>query len=109
MIRRWYQRSRICVAASCHEGFGFTPLEAMATGCVLVRFGVGVWPWITQPDFGLVFQTGSATSLANQLAPLMTDMQKIRSSGAGRSNGVVPALCDSARSKSVESNVCPAR
>ena len=76
-IRSWYQRSRICVAASRREGFGLTPLEAMATGCVPVTSEAGAWPWIIQPNFGAMFQTGSATSLASQLSQLLTDMQKL--------------------------------
>ncbi|WP_254994410.1 glycosyltransferase family 4 protein [Cyanobium sp. Aljojuca 7D2] len=76
-IRRWYQRSRICVAASRREGFGLTPLEAMATGCVPVTSEAGAWPWIIQPNFGAMFQTGSASSLASQLSQLLTDMQKL--------------------------------
>ena len=76
-IRRWYQCSRICVAASRCEGFGLTPLEAMASGCVPVTSEAGAWPWIIQPNFGAMFQTGSATSLADQLASLMADMPKL--------------------------------
>jgi mannosyltransferase len=76
-IRRWYQRASICVAASRREGFGLTPLEAMASGCVPVTSQAGAWPWIIQPDFGAVFESGSSTSLAAKLAPLMTNIENL--------------------------------
>lgn len=36
------------VAATRREGFGLTPLEAMASGCVPVKSSAGAWPWIIQ-------------------------------------------------------------
>lgn len=65
------------LAVSRRKGFGLTPREAVATGCVPVTFKAGVWPWIVQPNFGAMLQTGSAASLASQLAQLLTDMQKL--------------------------------
>lgn len=69
-IRRWYQRASICVAASRREGFGLTPLEAMASGCVPVTSGAGAWPWIIQPEFGCAIETGQVASLFSCLDAL---------------------------------------
>ncbi len=72
-IRSWYQRASICVAASRLEGFGLTPLEAMASGCVPVTSEAGAWPWIISPDYGVRVETGMAEPLIAALARLMGD------------------------------------
>lgn len=72
-IRRWYQRASICVAASRREGFGLTPLEAMASGCVPVTSEAGAWPWIIRSEFGLIVETGQIQPLVDGLAGLMAD------------------------------------
>jgi len=72
-IRRWYQRASICVAASRREGFGLTPLEAMASGCVPVTSGAGAWPWIIQAGFGCSVLTGNMADLAGALAELVAN------------------------------------
>lgn len=71
-IRHWYQRASICVAASRQEGFGLTPLEAMASGCVPITSQAGAWPWIILPDFGCIVETG-------QLAPLVAELEGLMS------------------------------
>ena len=77
-IIRWYQCSSICVAASRREGFGLTPLEAMASGCVPVTSQAGAWPWIIHEYFGGMFQTGSAESLRSTLLPLMSNPDQLK-------------------------------
>jgi mannosyltransferase len=72
-IRRWYQRASICVAASRREGFGLTPLEAMASGCVPVASGAGAWPWIIRPAFGVLVETGEIEPLIATLGALIAD------------------------------------
>jgi len=80
-IRLWYQRSSICVAASRREGFGLTPLEAMASGCVPVTSEAGAWPWIIETSFGAMFQTGSAESLRLVLESLLGDPHRLAALG----------------------------
>lgn len=75
-IRRWYQRASICVAASRREGFGLTPLEAMASGCVPVTSQAGAWPWIIRADFGCTVETGAWRPLADALDRLIADPQR---------------------------------
>lgn len=76
-IRRWYQRCTICVAASRREGFGLTPLEAMASGAVAVCSGAGFWPELVKPGLnGDLFETGDLASLIEKLEPFMEDPGK---------------------------------
>lgn len=70
-IRRWYQRTTICVAASRREGFGLTPLEAMASGCVPVTSLAGAWPWIVNSDFGRTVNAAESGSWVAALAELI--------------------------------------
>jgi mannosyltransferase len=81
-IRRWYQRASICVAASRREGFGLTPLEAMASGCVPVTSGAGAWPWIIRPAFGVLVETGEVEPLVAALAALIADSGQLASMAA---------------------------
>lgn len=81
-IRRWYQRASICVAASRREGFGLTPLEAMASGCVPVTSQAGAWPWIVRPEFGLIFENGDHLQLAAALRDLMSDEGRLQAMSA---------------------------
>lgn len=76
-IRRWYQRTSICVAASRREGFGLTPLEAMASGCVPVTSQEGAWPWIISPDVGVTVETGKLMPMVSALDALMSDDQRL--------------------------------
>ena len=80
-IQRWYQRASICVAVSRREGFGLTPLEAMASGCVPVTSEAGAWPWIIRPDYGVVVETGMLSPLIAALAELMIDPQRLATMG----------------------------
>jgi mannosyltransferase len=76
-IRRWYQRASICVAASRREGFGLTPLEAMASGCVPITSEVGAWPWIIRPEFGIMVKTGEVAPLINALREVIEDAPRL--------------------------------
>jgi mannosyltransferase len=81
-IRRWYQRASICVAASRREGFGLTPLEAMASGCVPVTSGAGAWPWIIHPAYGVLVETGEVEPLVAALGALIGDSGRLASMAA---------------------------
>jgi mannosyltransferase len=76
-IRRWYQRASICVAASRREGFGLTPLEAMASGCVPVTSTAGAWPWIIQQDFGCAIEMAQPAPLFACLDAMVGDAVRI--------------------------------
>jgi mannosyltransferase len=68
-----YRRVLLCVAASRTEGFGLTPLEAMACGRAVLVSGAGVWPQVVDAEVGASFETGSATALATALRGLLPD------------------------------------
>ena len=72
-IRDWFQTVDVCVAASRREGFGLTPLEAMASGAAVVTSNAGVWPWIVDNEVGRIFETPTPQSLAEALEPLLAD------------------------------------
>ncbi|MBD2424070.1 glycosyltransferase family 4 protein [Cyanobium sp. FACHB-13342] len=66
-----YRRVLLCVAASRTEGFGLTPLEAMACGRAVLVSGAGVWPQVVDSEVGSSFETGSVASLATALRGLL--------------------------------------
>ena len=68
-----YRRILLCVAASRTEGFGLTPLEAMACGRAVLVSGAGVWPQVVVAKVGSAFDTGSADSLISVLRELLAD------------------------------------
>lgn len=73
MVRSCYRRAILCVAASRTEGFGLTPLEAMACGRAVLVSGAGVWPQVVDEEVGACFETGSVASLVSALRPLLHD------------------------------------
>lgn len=68
-----YRRVLLCVAASRTEGFGLTPLEAMACGRAVLVSGAGIWPQVVDSEVGASFQTGSADSLTGALQHLLSN------------------------------------
>ncbi len=73
----------LCVAASRTEGFGLTPLEAMASGIPVVASGAGSFPDLIRPGVtGSLFETGNSAALAAALAPLLDDDARRRAMGA---------------------------
>lgn len=44
----WFQRISICVAPPRYEGFGLTPVEAMASGAAVVATRTGVFPTLIE-------------------------------------------------------------
>jgi mannosyltransferase len=72
-VRRLYQQATLCVAASRREGFGLTPLEAMASGCAVLTSDAGVWPRVVDSLVGLRFETGRLDDLIEKLRTLLAD------------------------------------
>lgn len=68
-----YRRILLCVAASRTEGFGLTPLEAMACGRAVLVSGAGIWPQVVDDEVGSSFETGSTDSLIIVLRRLLAD------------------------------------
>lgn len=80
-IREWYQAVSVVVAASRSEGFGLTPLEAMASGCPVVASHAGIWPEVVDSEVGALFETGSREDLVDKLEPLLEDPERILNQG----------------------------
>ncbi len=72
-IREWYQTVSLVVAASRSEGFGLTPLEAMASGCPVVTSHAGIWPEVVDEQVGSLFQTGNLNDLIEKLRPYLEE------------------------------------
>jgi len=85
-IPEYYRRATLYVAPTCYETFGYTILEAMASGLPVVACNVGAVPELVQPN-----NTGSLVSprhpdeLAQAIIALLADQETCRQMGqAGR-------------------------
>jgi mannosyltransferase len=82
-IKRWYQRVSLCVAPSRTEGFGLTPLEAMASGAAAVTSREGHFPHMIVPGTsGDIVDTGDADALARAIEELIADPEELLGLGA---------------------------
>lgn len=88
-VRALYQQAILCVAASRREGFGLTPLEAMASGTAVLTSGAGVWPQVVDSAVGLRFETNQLEDLVAKLRELLADPERLQAMGAeGRRRAV---------------------
>lgn len=73
-IRVWYRRVALCVAPSRNEGFGLTPLEAMASGAAVVASDAGAYrELIAEGRTGTVVQAGDGDALTEAIRPYLAD------------------------------------
>ncbi len=78
-----FQGMSIVTALSRHEGFGLTPLEAMASGCAVLTSRAGAWPDIVEDGVtGYTTRTGDVQEVKTALAALLEDRQRTKSMGA---------------------------
>jgi mannosyltransferase len=88
-VRLLYQQATLCVAASRREGFGLTPLEAMASGTAVLTSDAGVWPMVVDSAVGLRFETGQLADLIEKLRTLLADPGRLLEMGRqGRERAV---------------------
>ena len=80
-VRLLYQQATLCVAASRREGFGLTPLEAMASGTAVLTSDAGVWPMVVDSAVGLRFETGRLDDLIKKLRTLLADPGRLLEMG----------------------------
>lgn len=80
----WLRKIDIFVLPSYSEAFSNSLLEAMACGCAVVGSRVGGTPELigSNEERGLLFPSGDADALANQLERLITDNPLRRNLGA---------------------------
>jgi glycosyltransferase involved in cell wall biosynthesis len=74
LVRDIYNRSRVFLQASNREGFGFTPVEAMACGCALVTTANGGSDdYAIDGVTALVAQPRDVNGMANRIKQLLLD------------------------------------
>jgi mannosyltransferase len=71
---RWYAALDLFVAPQRWEGFGLTPLEAMAAAVPVVATTVGAFPeLVVDGETGALVPPGEPAAIARALAPLLAD------------------------------------
>jgi mannosyltransferase len=73
-IKLWYRRLSLYVAPSRNEGFGLTPLEAMASGSPVVASDAGAYAdLIAEGETGYVVPAGDAAALTRAIRTYLSD------------------------------------
>ncbi len=81
-IAEWYQVLDLFIAPQRWEGFGLTPLEAMACGVPVVATDVGAFSEIvTDPSLGRVVAPGDIPALADAAAEMLADRDSLAACG----------------------------
>ena len=82
-IRPWYRRVSLYVAPSRNEGFGLTPLEAMASRTAVVASDAGAYAeMIVQGKTGAVVPAGDGDALREAIRPYLADPAMADAHGA---------------------------
>jgi mannosyltransferase len=77
-IKLWYRRISLCVAAARSEGFGLTPMEAMASGTAAVTSSAGYFPWLVVPGVnGALVPNEDAAALTRAIEELIGDPEAL--------------------------------
>jgi mannosyltransferase len=73
-IALWYRRMSLFVAPSRNEGFGLTPLEAMASQTAIVTSDAGSYPSMVRPEVnGAMVPAGDLDALTRAIEPYLKD------------------------------------
>lgn len=73
-VASWYRRVHLYVAPSRNEGFGLTPLEAMASGAAVVASDAGSYAELVVPgETGAVVSAGEERALTDAIRPYLND------------------------------------
>lgn len=73
-VASWYQALSLFIAPQRWEGFGLTPLEAMACGVPVVATKVGAFPeLIVEGKTGYLTEIGDVEKMATATAPLLSN------------------------------------
>lgn len=81
-IADWYRGIDLYVAPSRTEGFGLTPLEAMASGVPAIAGDVGAYPELIVPgQTGAVVPTGDLAAYIAAIEPYLADSSRVRRHG----------------------------
>ena len=81
-IKVWFRRATLYVAPSRNEGFGLTPLEAMASGAAVVASDAGAYAEMVVPGVtGAVVPAGDREALTEALRPYLADPEMAGAQG----------------------------
>lgn len=81
-IPAWYRRVSLYVAPSRNEGFGLTPLEAMASATAVVASDAGAYAeLVVQGETGAVVPAGDGAALRAAIEPYLRDPELARAHG----------------------------
>lgn len=81
-IADWYRALDLYVAPQRWEGFGLTPIEAMACGVPVVATRVGAFEEIVTDETGTLVPPGDIPALTTAIAPWLDDPDRRRTAGA---------------------------
>lgn len=81
-IKPWYRRLSLYVAPSRNEGFGLTPLEAMASGTAVVASDAGAYAeMIAENETGKVVAAGDYETLRDAIADCLAAVGRTKTWG----------------------------
>jgi mannosyltransferase len=81
-IAVWYRRFTLFVAPSRQEGFGLTPLEAMASQTAVVTSDAGSFPIMIKPGVnGAIVPAADGDALVAAIEPYLRDPDHTRQTG----------------------------
>lgn len=80
-VRPWYRRMTLYVAPSRNEGFGLTPLEAMASQTAVIASDAGAYAEMITPETGRVVPAGDGEALRQAIEPYLADPAKCLAAG----------------------------
>lgn len=73
-MKLWYRHFSLFVAPSRNEGFGLTPLEAMASGTPVVTSDAGAYAEMVTPETGIVTPAGDLAALKAAIELFLKDI-----------------------------------
>lgn len=78
----WYRRTSVVVACPTYEGYGLTPLEAMASGCAVVATRTGAFESMVEDGAtGFLTATDNEGQIGQALATLLADAPRSEAMG----------------------------
>lgn len=80
-IPLWYRRLSLYIAPSRTEGFGLTPLEAMASQVAVVTSDAGAYKELVVEGTGTVVKAGDGEALTAAIEPYFADIEKTLAAG----------------------------
>jgi mannosyltransferase len=81
-IPDWYRALDLFVAPQRWEGFGVTPLEAMASGVPVVATTVGAFTELVSPETGMLVPPKDVDALASAIADMLDHPERLTAMGS---------------------------